>query len=276
MPRFPRELLRDMKQRRRAIPPHATVIGNAARAPQRVGRPVTQEELAEALKISREWYCALENGKCAEISAALARKIALLLYDRRVARSLQAHFEEPSVIDLAELRRYVKRASAASSYVDAAVEAMETGCRLLHANCVSVINLVEEGSVYGRAVGPRARFWNLLCDQVVQDAHRALRNGGAGVSEYVPTADEGAQDPSILLAFESASECHSGYEYECTSEVWREFNREVGVRSVIAVPLLDRQGYRGTLAVSWCAPRRIALREVEMLRSLAAVLELLS
>lgn len=276
MPNFPYELLHDMRQRRQAIPARASAIGDYVRPSTRVGRPVTQEELAEALKISREWYCALENGRCAEISAELARKIAHLLYDRRVERQVQARMQENPAVNMVEMRRYVKRVAAASTYHDAAVEAIETGSRLLAVDCVSVFNLEEAGGICGRAVGRRSRFWKPLCDGVVHDAHRALRNGGVGVSECIPTADEGARDPSVLLAFESPSTCHDDYEYECPAEIWREFNTDVRVRSVIAVPLLDRQGYRGTIAVSWCEPRRIELREVEALRYLAGVMELVS
>ena len=276
VPRFPHELLHDMRQRRQAIPPRATVIGNYVRTPGRVGKPATQEELAEALAISREWYCTLENGRCADISVELASKIAHLLYDRRMARQLRAGIQEGSVVSIADMRRYVQRVAAASTYFDAAVEAMETGARLLAVDCVSVINFEETGSIRGRAVGRRSRYWKPLCDRVVHDAHRALRDGGVGVNECVPTAEEGARDPSVLMSFESLSSEHNDYQYECPAEVWRDFNREVGVRSVIATPLMDRTGYRGTLAVSWSEPRRIELREVEVLRTLAGVLQLVS
>ncbi len=158
VPRFPHELLHDMRQRRQAIPPRATVIGNYVRTPGRVGKPATQEELAEALAISREWYCTLENGRCAEISVELASKIAHLLYDRRMARQLRAGIQEGSVVSIADMRRYVQRVAAASTYFDAAVEAMETGARLLAVDCVSVINFEETGSIRGRAVGRRSRY----------------------------------------------------------------------------------------------------------------------
>ncbi len=237
---------------------------------------MTQEELAEALAISREWYCAIENGRCAAITAGLATKIAQLLYDRRVARQIEDCVQGDPVLNLAEMRQYVTRVSAAASYDDAAVEAMETGARLLAVDCVGVINLEDAGGIRGRATGRRARFWKPMCDRVVHEAHRALRHGGVGVSEHVPTADERAGEQSVRLAFESPSAAHGDYEYECPADVWREFNADLGVGSVIAVPLLDRQGYRGTIAVSWCEPRRIELREVEMLHSLASVLQLVS
>ena len=276
MPSFPHDVLHDMEHRRHAILPESSHIGGYVRNPDRIGKPVTQEELAEALSISREWYCTLENGRCAEISLELAIKIAHLLYDRRAARALRAQNDNGTAVSLADMRRYVKRVAAAPSYFDAAVEAIETGSQLLAVDCVGVINLEDRDGFRGRAVGRRSRFWKPLCDSIVHEAHRALRNGGVGVSEYVPTADEGASDQSVHLIFESSSTTHRDYEYECPAERWREFNRDVGVRSVIAVPLLDRRGYRGTIAVSWSEPRRIELRDVEVLRTLAGVLELVS
>jgi len=270
------ELLRDMKSRRRAIPPEARLIGEYKRGARRIGRPVTQEELAEALGISREWYCALENGKFSDVSPELIGKVALVLYDRRIGRRVRWQREATLVADLAVVRRYVKRISSASNYLDAALQAIETGSKLLGASCVGIIGLeYGAGEIRGHAVGPRARFWNPLCDRVVREAHRPLRRGGVGVMEYVPTANEVAADPSILLAFESPDGRHD-YEYACSSELWRDFNGDLGARSVIAAPLRDRSGYRGTLGFSWTEPRTIALREIELTRNLAAALELIS
>jgi hypothetical protein len=58
--------------------------------------------------------------------------------------------------------------------------------------------------------------------------------------------------------------------------VWREFDKDLHMRSVIAVPLRDSAGYRGTLALSWSEPRKIELFEVDFARTLTAALELLS
>lgn len=266
-----------MKQQRQSIPPEAVVIGEYKRLRQRIGRPVTQEEVAEAIGVSREWYCRLENGKYTDATPELVKKIASALHDRRTARRVQWAIDDGATANLADVRRYVKRISSASTYFDAAVEAIETGAGLLSTTCVSIINL-EVGSPepYGHAVGPRARFWTPLSHRICRDAHSALRHGGVGVSEYVPTVDEVVADPSVVLTFEQPSDCHRDYEYECTPDLWREFNRELGVRSVIAAPLRDRNGYRGTVAFSWAEPRKIELREIELVRNLTAVLELIS
>jgi transcriptional regulator with XRE-family HTH domain len=272
---IPNEFLRKLKERRQSTPPDAPFIGEYGREARRIGRPVTQEEIAEALGISREWYCALENGKCTDVSPELIMKIVCAFYDRRAARRVLRQLDDGPAATLGELRSYVKRIRSASTYFDAAVEAIETGCKLLSVTCVAVINLEGKGGeIPGHAIGPQARFWKPLCDRMVRDAHRALRRGGVGVNEYVPTADEVSADPSVVLSFDSP-EPDCDYEYVCSSDLWHDFNGDLGVRSVIAVPLHDRDGYRGTASFSWSAPRNIESREIELARNLIAVLELL-
>jgi DNA-binding XRE family transcriptional regulator len=270
------ELFGDFKQRRQAIPPEAVSIGEYQRRPRRVGRPVTQGELAEAIGVSREWYCSIENGKSMEASPELLRKISTALHDRRKVRQMQWGPDETLVANLAEVRRYVKRVSSAATYFDAAVEAIETGAQLLRATSVSVLSLetsAEEPSKH--AVGPKARFWKPLCDRIVRDAHGALREGGVGINEDLPTVDEVAAIPSVVVTFERSSGTLGDYEYECTPDVWEEFSADLSVRSVIAVPLRDRDGYRGTAAFWWTEPRKIEQREIELVQTLAAVLELI-
>jgi transcriptional regulator with XRE-family HTH domain len=276
MPTFSHELLANLKRRRHSIEPESLVIGEYRREPWRVGRPVTQEEIADVLKISREWYCALENGRCTEVSPDLITRVLLALYDKRTARRVRWQREAASVVDHSELRRYIKRVSSVSSYLEAALQAIETGSKLLAVTCVSIVSFeTGGGEISGHAHGPQARFWKPLCDRIVQDAHRPLRTGGLGVSECVPTVDEVATDPSVLLTFESPGSQHD-YEYACSPELWRDFNGDLGIRSAIVLPLRDRLGYRGTAAFSWSEPRNIELREIELARSLVGVLELIS
>jgi DNA-binding XRE family transcriptional regulator len=65
-----------LKTRRRSIPPDSTTLGPWERLSVRRGRPVTQEEIAEAVGISRNWYRRLENGDAARASAKLLDRIA--------------------------------------------------------------------------------------------------------------------------------------------------------------------------------------------------------
>ena len=64
-----------LKQRRRAALPEARRLGAYERLSSRVGKPLTQEEVAEALGVSRTWYAMLEAGS-GRISVALASRVA--------------------------------------------------------------------------------------------------------------------------------------------------------------------------------------------------------
>jgi DNA-binding XRE family transcriptional regulator len=68
-----------LKTRRRSIPPDSMTLGSWERLPVRRGRRVTQEEIAEAVGISRNWYRRLESGDAARASARLLDRIARAL-----------------------------------------------------------------------------------------------------------------------------------------------------------------------------------------------------
>jgi DNA-binding XRE family transcriptional regulator len=70
------ELASFLKKRRRSIPPDSMTLGSWERLPVRHGRRVTQEEIAEAVGISRNWYRRLENGDATRASAKLLDRIA--------------------------------------------------------------------------------------------------------------------------------------------------------------------------------------------------------
>jgi DNA-binding XRE family transcriptional regulator len=51
-------------------------LGAKARHPRRVGKRVTQEEVAEAVGITREWYAAIERGRQVRVSPVVLSRIA--------------------------------------------------------------------------------------------------------------------------------------------------------------------------------------------------------
>jgi DNA-binding XRE family transcriptional regulator len=65
-----------LKMRRRNFPPESKTLGSWQRLPARRGRRVTQEEIAEAVGISRNWYRRLESGEAPRASAKLLDRIA--------------------------------------------------------------------------------------------------------------------------------------------------------------------------------------------------------
>jgi DNA-binding XRE family transcriptional regulator len=76
-----------LRMLRRRIPPASDTLGPSKRLPIRRGRRVTQEEIAEALGVSRNWYRRLESGASARASTKLLARIAhilLLTHDERI------------------------------------------------------------------------------------------------------------------------------------------------------------------------------------------------
>jgi transcriptional regulator with XRE-family HTH domain len=68
-----------LKNGRRQIAPDRESLGPYTRIPLRVGKPVTQEELAEAAGVSREWYGLLESGRSPGVSSRLLARLADVL-----------------------------------------------------------------------------------------------------------------------------------------------------------------------------------------------------
>lgn len=61
---------------RRRIPPDAVTLGPWNRLPVRRGRRVTQEEVAEVVGVSRNWYRRLESGAGVRASTKLLDRLA--------------------------------------------------------------------------------------------------------------------------------------------------------------------------------------------------------
>jgi transcriptional regulator with XRE-family HTH domain len=65
-----------LKTLRRRLPPETARLGSWERLPARRGRPVTQEEIAEVVGVSRNWYRILESGAEVRASTRLVERIA--------------------------------------------------------------------------------------------------------------------------------------------------------------------------------------------------------
>lgn len=65
-------------QKRQHVDPRLKQVGPYTRRDNRLGRPFTQEEVAEALDVSRQWYAALEMGSSIRPSPTLIDRIATL------------------------------------------------------------------------------------------------------------------------------------------------------------------------------------------------------
>ena len=65
-----------LKISRQSLPPETGALGSWNRLPVRRGRRVTQEEVAEAVGVSRNWYRRLESGDARRASAKLLDRLA--------------------------------------------------------------------------------------------------------------------------------------------------------------------------------------------------------
>ena len=68
-----------LKMHRCNIPYDTPALGSWERLPVRRGRPVTQEEVAEAAGVSRNWYRQLESGEPIRASVKLLDRLARVL-----------------------------------------------------------------------------------------------------------------------------------------------------------------------------------------------------
>jgi transcriptional regulator with XRE-family HTH domain len=128
------ELLRRSRTR---ITPDRASLGPYLRRPTRIGKPVIQEEVAEAAGISREWYARLENDRLLRVSSAVLGRIADALMLDPVERA--ALFE----LALPELRPSLT--SMSTEILDAFTPLRRLTSRLLNASTeVEALTLVRE------------------------------------------------------------------------------------------------------------------------------------
>lgn len=64
-----------LKERRRQLSATTPAIGSHPRLKRRIGHAVTQEEVAEAVGVSRVWYALIEAGR-GDVSPRLLSRIA--------------------------------------------------------------------------------------------------------------------------------------------------------------------------------------------------------
>lgn len=68
-----RSLLRELRRR---LDPSTPALGEHQRLGTRRGRAISQEELAEAVGVSRGWYAMLERGEPIQPSIAMLSRVA--------------------------------------------------------------------------------------------------------------------------------------------------------------------------------------------------------
>jgi transcriptional regulator with XRE-family HTH domain len=155
----PCRFARALRDARLAIPPEAASLGNVLRLPRRVGKAVSQEEVAEAVGISRVWYVRLETGRSIRTSVALLERLAnaLMLNDTQRAQlfpfavseisSRAMELRHGSVIEASgRVRRAAKRLMSASSVEEAlTIAAEESTPHFSDAGLVGFVHRIAPG-----------------------------------------------------------------------------------------------------------------------------------
>jgi transcriptional regulator with XRE-family HTH domain len=177
-----RRLSNLLKDARRGIPVNTQSLGNNLRFPGRVGKRVSQEEVAEAIGVSRNWYSMLETGRPIRASVALLERICnvLTLDERQRASVFELGIPEipTRVIELrhsaileasTRMRSSVKRLWSTSTVEEALSAAAEESSRHFDdAELVFFVHRVAQGRwdhpfIVDRGMGPRnARFYEEL------------------------------------------------------------------------------------------------------------------
>jgi transcriptional regulator with XRE-family HTH domain len=78
-PDFDRQLAVFLRERRRGIDRNIRFLGDSPRQRTRWGMLVTQEEIAEALGVSRVWYASFESSPRVRVSIKLIDRVATVL-----------------------------------------------------------------------------------------------------------------------------------------------------------------------------------------------------
>jgi DNA-binding XRE family transcriptional regulator len=86
--------LRTLRQR---ISPQSATLGSWKRLPVRCGRPVSQEEIAEVVGVTRNWYSRLESGEAVRTSVRLVDRLARALASTPEERITLFHLAIPEL-----------------------------------------------------------------------------------------------------------------------------------------------------------------------------------
>ena len=147
-----------LRRCRTRIRPERASLGPYLRSPGRIGKAVTQEEVAEAVGICREWYTRMERERTIRVSARILARIADLLMmepGERAAlfrlavpelRSISLTDQTTAILEaFGSLRRLMRRLWAATTEAEALTLAREHGMTMLSSDAMVTFTRVGEG-----------------------------------------------------------------------------------------------------------------------------------
>jgi transcriptional regulator with XRE-family HTH domain len=147
-----------LKEARKSIPVDTVSLGNTPRIPKRIGKHVRQEELAEAIGISRVWYAKLEGAQPIRASLPVLQRVCdvLMLDEDRRSALFQLGLPElspsaalrsaPIPTDCARIRSVGRRLWSAST-IDETLEiaAEEVAAHFADADLVLFVQRLGDG-----------------------------------------------------------------------------------------------------------------------------------
>lgn len=171
-----------LRRCRGRLRPERASLGPYLRLPNRVGKAVTQEEVAEAAGISRQWYVQMESDRPVRVSASLLAAIADVLMMDSVERAALFRLAVPelrsaSLIErstaileaFGSVRRLTRRLWTATTEAEALALVREHALTQLAPDRVVTPLRLEEGrwmySATGEDTRPGERFTTLLTER---------------------------------------------------------------------------------------------------------------
>jgi transcriptional regulator with XRE-family HTH domain len=176
-----------LRERRHRIDPQVRHLGDFARLPVRWGRPVTQEEMAEAIGVSRVWYAMLESGTQVRTSPKVLERLSAVLMLDPAERVRLFHLAVPELGRL-EVGAQSAQVLAAFTVVRAATKrlwAATTELEALETIAEEAAGIVGNADLvfYVRRLGEGKWEWPYVVDRgLAQRNDEAWKSATAGLT----------------------------------------------------------------------------------------------
>lgn len=282
-----RELLKHCRARLRPVD-----VGLPAQNGRRRVPGLRAGEVAELVGVSTAWYQAFEFGDATRrFSASFVQRVAdsLRLSDRERATLLRLALPEvAAATDIYErsandgalsflscARDFVKRVTVLSSFDEAATAAIQTCQRAVRTTCMTAATLEgDDRAPRVFADGPKAEFADPAFARSIIDVNGATRVRATVLCENAPDPSEVREHARHVVRIQtSAGQEVSGF-HDPDVVDYRSYSSRLLKRSSVAVGLFEREAFRGNLVCSWAEPRIHSKIEIEMMKTLSALLEL--
>ena len=245
-------VLRECRER---IAPDRLRLGIILRRIDRIGKRVTQEEVAEAADVSREWYARLEAGRAMRASPVLLDRLAGVLMMDGVERRALFAFAIPELRaagpdaafmlagEITSLRTVMRRLWAATSHEEVVATLLHDMSTRFHELDHAMVTYRVEVGTWDKALLP-LRPRNA---QAIEEIHRAVR------TEYTRPEEEDWNLVGLLtqpgeLGFISDLLARSPLAARMGETIAR---AELGEMSIVAAHLRANDGYEANLTVGY-------------------------